>query len=651
MAKNDKDFRGEDLRGRSFKNQDLTKADFSDCDLRGVDFSGANLTGAKFCNARMGKTLKAGFALLLFQLLLGAFASFIAIVGNFTMQWTSRQILAVLDTGGNANNDIIFITVYALLFTLVILFAINCKRLGYVVCFFGLAIAANGIVAAIVTGMENIAITAITTGLGVISISGAVSLTGITGIVTIIPAIIVAISMLPVGLESGISITYIIFGIYLGKRANKREEPQLLLLRNWSVKMACLRGTQFAFSVLNVVDFSNADLKYARFKNTKITNCCFKNAKNHHLALTENTPLEPRKIRDLVIDGITTDKNFSNLDLRGLDFSHLDLQGFDFSHADLSGANLSHCELTGAILEGWHIDTETCLDDIDCRYYYYSKNKEKNENKETNDEKYRMPPKSEYKKGEFTKIFQKVAENIDFIAHNEMELAAIKLSVEQVRVESGNDDIRVQAIEEKNGFIVVKVNVPKDEDRGVFYHEINVLKQEYETKIQYLEKKNYIQIGKIEVLNEQIKEQRNVLLNKIHAGDTIMGDKIIKTNNITDSTIHNSGILNLGEINGNLSQTIKQLPSANSELKSLLNQLQILINNSTLSEQDKKEALTETQAIAEAATKPKDEQESIVRKTLRYFKGLGTELQGIPETVESIIEIVEKIGVVFDKSG
>lgn len=65
----------------------------------------------------------------------------------------------------------------------------------------------------------------------------------------------------------------------------------------------------------------------------------------------------------------------------------------------------------------------------------------------------------------------------------------------------------MQAIEEKNGFIVVKVTVPKTEDRGVLYHEVNVLKQEYEAKIQGLMAEKQIQIGKIEVLKEQLKEQ------------------------------------------------------------------------------------------------------------------------------------------------
>jgi hypothetical protein len=111
-----------------------------------------------------------------------------------------------------------------------------------------------------------------------------------------------------------------------------------------------------------------------------------------------------------------------------------------------------------------------------------------------------------------------------------MELAAIKLSVEQVRVDSGNDDVRVQTIEEKDGFIVVKVTVPKTEDRGVLYHEVNSLKHEYETKIQGLMAENHIQIGKIEVLKEQLKEQRDDFLAAIKDGRIINATNYIEGN-------------------------------------------------------------------------------------------------------------------------
>jgi uncharacterized protein YjbI with pentapeptide repeats len=249
-------------------------------------------------------------------------------------------------------------------------------------------------------------------------------------------------------------------------------------------------------------------------------------------------PLAPRKVRDLIIDGIITDKNFSTLDLRGLDFSNLNLQGFDFSHANLSGANLSHTQMTGAILEGWNIDTETNLDNIDCKYYYYLENGDKK----------RMPPEGEeYTDGEFTRIFQKIANTIDFIAHNEMELAAIKYSVEQVQAEKGNNDIRVQSIEEKEGVIVVKIAVPKFEDRGGLYHE---LKQKI-TQVQLRLSEKSHQIKKLEATIYRLDKLKNGVNQE---RENLEKEVTTIIYNITDSTINNHGIINSGEINGDVTQ-------------------------------------------------------------------------------------------------
>lgn len=86
-----KNFKGQDLRGRSFKNQDLTGADFSDCDLRGVDFSFANLTDAKFCNARMGRTLINEFILCISQ-------SILAMIASITAMFSMIFIFAIVET-------------------------------------------------------------------------------------------------------------------------------------------------------------------------------------------------------------------------------------------------------------------------------------------------------------------------------------------------------------------------------------------------------------------------------------------------------------------------------------------------------------------------------------------------------------------------
>jgi Skp family chaperone for outer membrane proteins len=117
--------------------------------------------------------------------------------------------------------------------------------------------------------------------------------------------------------------------------------------------------------------------------------------------------------------------------------------------------------------------------------------------------------------------------------------------------------------------------------------------------------------------------------------------------NITGSTINNNGILNLGEINGNVSQTIQQLPAEQTDLKALLSQLQTLINTSPLSETAKQKALTKTQDIAEATQQPEEEQQNIVQKTLGYFDGLADSLESGTETAIKLGEIVAGITHLF----
>lgn len=681
----EKDFRGQDCRGRSFKGLDLTGADFSDCDVRGVDFSGADLTEAKFCSARMGRTLKMGFTLVVLRLLLSMLASIVDALGIYSLIFLINdkftiivvEMLASYGLSFSMLNDYtvdVLAIVTILEFSIWMVVAVNRKRPDYILWFFAVIIAiavtmieALSVADTLLGGHSNL-ITGIVLG----AVTGVV-LGAVIGIVVVVGTVIVVGAVVGVELEAGVLVLgvvgvaalsgrfnslkdviflmvgaiHIIFGIYLGRRATTKEESQLLFLRGLSLKLACIGSTQFAFATLKEVDFSGADLKYARFKNAKIINCCFQQAQNNHLALTDNTALETRKVRDLVIDGIVNDKNFALLDLYGLDFSGLNLQGLNFSHANLCAANLSHTQMTGTILESWNIDTETRLDNIDCRYYYYLKD---GENK-------RMPPEGEeYKTGEFTRIFQKIANTIDFIAHNEMELAAIKLSVEQVRVESGNDDIRVQAIEEKDGFIVVKVTVPKTEDRGILYHEVNSLKQDYETKIQILMTENHAKLGglqgNIEILKEQIREQRQALLAAIqpqnfiqiehHQGEIIMGDKTISTN-ITGSTVHGSVVTAETVENSFNSQSSE----SQNELKELVEQLKTLINNSPLPEAAKQKALSKTRDIAEVTKQPKEEQKNIVQKTLGYFDGLADSLENIPETAQKLAKTAAGIASLF----
>jgi len=115
----------------------------------------------------------------------------------------------------------------------------------------------------------------------------------------------------------------------------------------------------------------------------------------------------------------------------------------------------------------------------------------------------------------------------------------------------------------------------------------------------------------------------------------------------TTNNINNNGIVNLGEINGNVSQTIQQLPSEQNDLKVLLSQLQTLINSSPLTETAKQKALTKTQDIAEVTQQPEEEQKNIVQKTLGYFDGLADSLESGTETAIKLGETVAGIAHLF----
>ena len=85
----------------------------------------------------------------------------------------------------------------------------------------------------------------------------------------------------------------------------------------------------------------------------------------------------------------------------------------------------------------------------------------------------------------------------------------------------------------------------------------------------------------------------------------------------------------------------------NSELKCLLIELQTVISTSPLAAQDKQQAITAAQTLAEISKKPSAEQKSLVSDTLGYFKKLSDDLNGIPETALKLGEIAAKIALWF----
>lgn len=128
---------------------------------------------------------------------------------------------------------------------------------------------------------------------------------------------------------------------------------------------------------------------------------------------------------------------------------------------------------------------------------------------------------------------------------------------------------------------------------------------------------------------------------------------------IQTGNIDNSGNLTLGDIRGNVHQSIEtlQTPSSNpntAELASLLHQLREAIETDittqpTLSEADKTEALTQIQVLAGAGQSPTtDQSKQLAKRATRILKGIAAELPHVAAIAKACDTIVPAILKLFE---
>lgn len=659
-------FAGQNLRGRSFKGQDLTGADFSDCDLRGVDFSGANLTAVKFCRAKMGYVHSLQKFILLSQLLTGLFSSFLLAC------WAGFLSLRIkFGLEGLGVSEIEHIPQATMLLVLALSGAVwwgMCYQrwryfvmaLPWFITIMGFAVVMGG--GALYLSSAEVAATFVFgTVLIVLVIVSAIAL-AVLGYVALAGAGIVAvIAMIAmVGYVSGIwvGVFFVLSSIYLERHTVMDEDAPWVFLRRFDFFSNALFCTRFCDTQLQRTDFTEANLNRADFRGARFLDCRFEGAKNHHLAMTEGTPLEIRKVRELVVNSVVTETDFHGLNLQGLDFSGLDLRGFNFANSNLSFANFSGCdlreanlsevtalgtrfneaELTGACIQNWNIDTRTELNQIRCDFVYLTDGKQQ-----------RNPPDSDFAAGEFSKLYQQVADTIDFIVHSRAELTALVSAIDTVKTEAGNADIFVQNIERKDDSVILKLKAPPEFDREQIYKEV---RKEQKKEIKRL-KSQYEQ----QLLNQrtEFKQEKDQLLGLLQTSlqrpvtvNNQLENNLMKEDSRQDNSRSFSGNgnqnVNLGD-NSTLSQTIQHLPAEQGELKALLLALQTLIPQ--LPDVDQPKALAKAEAIVEATTKPKEEQQNIVKKSVKYFKDLAEDLSDLPEIGKKLGVLAAQIAALY----
>ncbi|MGB5632120.1 MAG: pentapeptide repeat-containing protein, partial [Waterburya sp.] len=327
-------------------------------------------------------------------------------------------------------------------------------------------------------------------------------------------------------------------------------------LANADLSDADLRGVNLSSARLANANLSGFDLSSARLANADLRGADLRDA-NLRSARLANANLSGAKLSGAKLSGFDLrGVNLSDADLRGVnlssanlrgaelrganlsdfDFSGFNLSGFDFSRVNLSSANLTAIQalssnfnsaiFTGACVEDWHINSETNLENVICDYIYLKVHKQ---------ERRPSDPKRNFKPGEFAKLVQKSIETVDLIFSDGIDWKALLSSVQDIQVEYGEQNVSIQAIEQKSdGAFVIRLNVPPEADKaGVeesfwqIYNPILQAKDEqlalYGQELEYKRKENTRLLGIIETMaakeDESLKEVQIKILQAIKQGN------------------------------------------------------------------------------------------------------------------------------------
>ena len=353
-----------------------------------------------------------------------------------------------------------------------------------------------------------------------------------------------------------------------------------------------------------------------------------------YLARTEETPLFPQKVRVLLSEGRLIDTDFSGLNLRAIsffglnlsgvnfyqsdlsevDFCECDLRGADLSEATVLGTNFERAQLTGATIDQWNTDKRTRFDGVDCEYVYTKR-----------DKSFKNPPQGTFKAGEFSKLYQEIANTVDFIVHTPEELQALLRAIESIKQQGG--EIVIQSLERKNESVVVRTQSPESIDKAAIYAQVReelasqmqLLKSEYEQKL--LAQK--FELVESKARHDETRKTMDSLINEFSNRPPIIVNDYSHSRTISNSTLTNSAT-NLGDHSTVSNNVIEQV--ADAQLRTDLQKLHDLLAHSTLPAYEKKQAQESVTELAQASDKPAAERKSIARRSLTFLKDLHKDL-------------------------
>jgi uncharacterized protein YjbI with pentapeptide repeats len=502
------------------------------------------------------------------------------------------------------------------------------------------------------------------------------------------------------------SVSSIFLSGYVGRRILLGDE-NYNLSRKLARVLAAIRGTNFRYANLTDADFTQAKLKSTDFRGAILIHTYWYSAESLSWVRPGESYLQHREVRQLVTKRQGEGKVFDELNLRGINlqganlveasfvganleeaiFKDANLERASFIGANLNDSNLQNANLfmaklvqaqldkadlreanlTATYIEDWGITTRTRLDGVQCQFVYMrlppSNDPDQGPRRKPDDRR------KDFAEGEFSDFIAPMVQTLDLYHNQDVDPRVLALSIRGLYEKHPEANIRLASIERKGqkGNILVRLSTSKQADHSELGEDYSDIYEEglslsSEELISLLEKSGVPTqtLANLLTFATGQKEFYVPINNHYYFGEVKMNEDK-KQINIAGSTFGQfiggdaaiDGIVNLGTISGNLTNTINQLPdstqSDNLGLKEILIELQKVVSTeASLSDEDKAEALEQLKKLAEAGKNPSDgAMKKMARQAATMLKGIVTGLPDVTKLVEACNKLLPIISNIF----
>ncbi len=682
-----RDFSGETLRGENFAGKNLSSANFSkceirganfsNCDIRGTNFKDANLTGANFSQVKASITNK-GFFCFIASIIL-----FIGLSQHFAF-YTFNSTLELLNNKEWLES--IFLVLFILLPFIYLYIAKLENNLSLAIGVLSASIAISFVIT------HNIEILYITLLL-LLSFSWIAIGTALGFAIALNKYIVFSIpiiSLCVLGYHSSINIKIIlgtiiltILGSYTGYHGIQ-EKPEYSWIRYIALPLSNMwGGTSFFNANLTEVNFTNSILRNTNFSKANTTRTNWKQCQEieYSFSVFGNSFLHNRHIRELLVTRNGNKKNYQNDDLRGVNLEGANLIEANLEKADLNEANLHKADLskarlvqtkldntdltgatlTGATIQNWNITSNTNLQGIKCKYVFMKQTTEENDNPRRKPDNWDDNFNDE--NGDFATFIQPLVNTLDLYHNQRIDPRAIAIAFKQLAEEHPDAELQIVAIEKRgNDNVLIRVATSPEanhselnKDYFTNYNKIQAKLKQHGDRIKVLENQvQELQTGNKSPSIEDITTSISTIIQyNQHNNYNLnidMSKNIDQSQNTNLRDINaNQSTVNLGEISGQVSNNIQQLPDnaedGKANIKDILKELQTAIETEeNLKAVQKFEALEALETLTQAAKNPEDSKlKKLARLSKNALLGITSNIPHATKFIQACNELLPAI--------